>query len=565
MELMEKRDILSLMKNHTQVIKHNEPTIDPSDYEEVSILAARAKEAGAKVKLTGVVARITYATGRKPSGFYLVDSTNSIYVYDDQIASQVEIGNQITIAASKTYWILETEAANAEKYGYKGCCQVEKATLLENDKQNHEFDKSWILESTVKEMLENPVSNDITTTIYKVNALVAKKPGNGFVNYYFYDIDGKTGTYTYTQCNGSDFEWLDEFDNKICTVYLSIINAKSSASGCVYRILPIAVSDDNYEFDIAKSAEFAVKYYGVDQFYATYTADPELELITSVSSELLGINNVTLSYSSSNEKVIKFEIVDGKVIMHTLNAGEAVVTITGHYNYPESDTEVSYSEDISIKVEKNQEYESLTVKQAIDSEIEKEVIVRGIVGPSLVNQVGFYLIDSTGVIAVKTSSEVMQTLDFGNEVVVKGTRTVFKSGTDWFGQSCILDSVVLANYYGSHDYSKESFDSTKTLDDLYSLDAKVDYSCQVYVITGQIECVSTPYYTNYYVVSGDTKVLLYSGSGAQYAWLADYVGQDLTIEIAMCNWSGKKEYRGCILSITLEDGTTIYNTLNFNK
>lgn len=545
--------------------KHNEPTIDPSDYEEVSIATARAKEAGAKVKLTGVVARITYATGKKPSGFYLVDSTNSIYVYDDQIAAQVEIGNQITIAASKTYWILETEAANAEKYGYKGCCQVEKATLLENDKQNHEFDKSWISESTVKEMLANPVSNDITTTIYKVNALVAKKPGDGFVNYYFYDIDGKTGTYTYTQCNGSDFEWLDEFDNKICTVYLSIINAKSSASGCVYRILPIAVSDDNYHFNLNDSAKFAVEYYGVDQFKTSYSADPELELITSVSSDLLGITNATLSYTSNNENIIKFEVVDGKLVMHALNPGEAKITITGSYSISTTAEPITYSKDVTITVVQNQEYDSINVKAAIDSELEKEIIVKGIVGPSLVNQVGFYLIDSTGTIAVKTDSDTMSNINFGDEVIVKGTRTVFKSGTNWFGQSCLLDSVVLANNYGNHEYSKESFDSSKTIEELYDLDAKLDYSCQVFVVTGQISCVSSSYSTNYYVGTGEKKISLYSASRAQYAWLSDYIGQNLTIEIAMCNWNGKTYYRGCILSVTTESGETVYNQLNFKK
>lgn len=545
--------------------KHNEPTIDINEYEEASISTARTKETGAKVKVSGVVARITYATGKKPSGFYLVDNTNSIYVYDDQIAAQVEIGNQITIAASKTYWILDTEAANAQKYGYKGCCQLEDATLLENDKQNHEYDKSWILESTVKKMLENPISNDITTTIYKVNALVSKKPGDGFVNYYFYDIDGKTGTYTYTQCNGSDFDWLDQFDNKICTVYLSVINAKSSASGCVYRILPISVSDDNYHFNLNDSAKFAVEYYGVDQFKTSYSADPELELITSVSSELLGITNVTLSYTSSDESVIKFDVVDGKLIMHALNPGEAKITITGKYKTSASTEDITYSKEVTINVVQNQEYDSITVKQAIDSELEKEIIVKGIVGPSLVNQVGFYLIDSTGTIAVKTDSETMATLNMGDEVIIKGTRTVFKSGTNWFGQSCLLDSTVLANNYGNHEYSRQSFDSSKTIEELYDLDVTLDYSCQVFVVTGQISCVSSAYSTNYYVGTGDKKVSLYSASGAQYAWLSEYVGQNLTIEIAMCNWNGKTYYRGCILSITTESGETVYNQLNFNK
>ena len=38
------------------------------------------------------------------------------------------------------------------------------------------------------------------------------------------------------------------------------------------------------------------------------------------------------------------------------------------------------------------------------------------------------------------------------------------------------------------------------------------------------------------------------------------------MEIAPCNWNDKKDnYRGCVLAIVLEDGSKIYNTLNFDS
>lgn len=544
---------------------HNEPAINEADYEAMSVDAARTAEKGKKVKVSGVVARITYAMGMIPSGFYLVDSTNSIYVYDSQIASQVEIGNQITIAADKTYWILDTEVESAEKYGYGGCCQLEKAYILENDKQtSSEFNKSWITESTVKDIMETPVSENITTTIYKVNALVSKKAESGYTNYYFYDIDGTTGTYTYTQCNGSDFAWLDEFDGKICTVYLSAINAKSTASGCFFRLLPIAVAYENYTFDTADAAEFAVKYHGVDQFESYYMSDPALEVRTEVSSELLGFENAVLSYVSSNENVVYFTEADGKLYMHTGVSGTAQITITGTYTL--NGEPVQYSETITITVESDVQIDSIGVKEAIDTALETEVTVKGIVGPSLINQVGFYLIDETGTIAVKTDNATMATLHMGDEVIIKGTRTAFKSGTTYYGQSCLLDSVVVANYYGNHEYSKDSFDSTKTLAELYALDAIEDYTAQVFVVEAVIDVAETAYSTNYSLISTDgaTKLSLYSGKAAHYEWLKDYAGQTVSVELALCNWNGKTYYRGCVLSITV-DGQTIYNTFNFEN
>ena len=212
---------------------HVEVDINPDEYTDMTVADAREAAKGTKIKVDGVVARITYANGFKPNGFFLVDNTGSIYVFDGNLAQRVSAGDKLTIAGEKDYWILDTEQSSAEKFGYKGSCQIANAYLIEQDNsQDYAFDKSWITESCVKDILETPVTENVTTTIYKVNALVKKVPGNGFVNYYFFDIDGETGNYTYTQCNGNDFEWLDQFDGKICTVYLSPINCKSTTGDC---------------------------------------------------------------------------------------------------------------------------------------------------------------------------------------------------------------------------------------------------------------------------------------------------------------------------------------------
>ncbi|MBR5616404.1 MAG: Fic family protein, partial [Clostridia bacterium] len=91
----------------------------------------------------------------KPIGFVLVDNTQSIYVYGGDATQQVKVGNKVELAASKTYWILSDEQNNAQKFGYKGCNQLEDATIISNDgKTDNAFDKSWITESTVKDMLD---------------------------------------------------------------------------------------------------------------------------------------------------------------------------------------------------------------------------------------------------------------------------------------------------------------------------------------------------------------------------------------------------------------------------
>lgn len=531
-----------------------EVEVDESDYTEMTIADARETATGAKVKVTGVVARITYAFGQKPSGVILVDGTNSIYVYDSALASRVKIGNEITILASKTYWILEDESNSAQKHGYKGCNQLEAAQLVSNDQGDHAFDTSWITETTVKEIMDTPVSQDITTTIFKVTALVKKVEGTGFINYYIDDLDGHTGSYVYTQCSGADFAWLDEFDGKICTVYLTAINAKSAASGCVWRFLPVAVKDEGFDVSTVNVAEHVVKYYGVPQFLTTYTGDPAMEVSTSISSELLKFENAVLSYTSDNTDVVYF---DGNV-MHCGATGTATITISCTFNG------VTYSENVVITVKKNEDVTFGTVQDAINAELGQTVTIKGVVGPSLVNQDGFYLIDETGIIAILTDKDTLATLEVGYEIVLEGTRYFkSKSGGNW-GNTCISDAKVLVNNYGNHAYSTESFDGTLTLAEFVALDVNVDYTTYVFTVTATVEVVETAYYTNIKLVDGDVSVNLYCSSAKQYKWLQAYAGQTITLELAPCNWSSKNTYPACVLAVVLEDGTKVVNTLNFD-
>ena len=542
-----------------KAFNHIKPEIDENEYKSVTVKEARSAAKDTKVKLTGVVAFITFANGFKPNGFYLVDNTGSIYVYGGDVAQQVTVGNTVTIAAEKTYYILDSEINNAQKFGYEGACQVQNPVLLDNNKQNSPFDKSWIEEVTVKEIMDSGFEENITTNIYKVTAQIKKVPGSGFVNYYINDLDQETGSYVYTACNGNDFDWLDKYDGKICTVYLSPINCKSTASSCFYRFIPIEVKEiQDYKFDLSKSCEFAIEYYALKQFYESYNSDPSLELITSVSNELLGFENVALSYSSSDNNVIYFE----NNVMHTKNEGEAKVTITATYQ------SYTYTSELTIKVSKVEVTDFVNVKAAIDSADNTVLKVKGVVVASLVNQTGFYIGDETGIIAVTCSSETLAEINLGDLVVMEGTRIHRKKDPAgaYAGQSVIADSKLVVNYYGNNTYSKESFITDKTLKEVYELDYTKDFTTNVYVVKATILFEETPFYTSVKLQGEgmDKTMSLYCSSGSQYSWLRDFAGKEVTIELAPCNWNGKSYYAGCVLSVTDGEKTAV-NGLNFQK
>lgn len=543
---------------------HNNPAedLDLTQYTETSIAQARKLEEDSKVIVDGVVAHITHAFGFVPNGFYLVDETSSIYVYDTQLAAQLSIGNKVKIAATKDFYVLETEQESADKFGYQGCNQLTNSVLLENDKANNNFDTSWIEETTVMDIVNTPVTEDITTLVYKVNSYIKKVPGSNFTNYYLYDLDGTTGSYVYTQCNGSDFSYLDEFDGKVCTVYITAHNAKSTKSDCFFRFLPILVKDEGYKFDTAKAGEFALKYYVNNQFKDTYLADPALDVVTNVSNDIVGIEGVQVSYTSNNESSVYFEVVDGKTIMHTKEEGVAEVTVKATYNGVEA------SNVIKINVGEQVSVVGVSVIEAINAQKGEEVQVQGVVAASLVNQSGFYLIDETGVISVRCDSAVLEDVHQGDFVVVKGTRdNIVKAGNNNIGQSTIDKASIVANYYGNHEYSKDSFDSSYTIDELYGFSIDTDYTTQVYVVEGIIQVIDYGYYKNVLIsdVNGKNQLRLYAGSAEQYSFAFDYTDQVVTMEICLCNWNSSKYYTGCLLSITTSDGTVVYNELNLAK
>lgn len=543
----------------------NQGDIDDSEYTSMSIEDAREAEKGEKVKVEGVVAAIAYANGMKPCGVILVEEQGySIYVYGADIAQRVSVGNKITVLATKTYWVLENESADAAKWGYQGACQLEDATLFANDGNKNDIPTENLYAGTVKELMECPVDGpNITSQTIKVNALISKQENPGFVNYYIYDIDGKTGSYVYTQCNGSDFAWLDEFDGKICTVYLTAINAKSTSTGCIYRLLPIMVIDEGYTFDKADAPEYALIYHALTQFTSTeFSADPAMELIASVSSELLGFENVKISYASDNDAVKIFN-ENGKPVMHCIGEGEATVTITAELNG------VIATKTITIKSTSPKDIDSVSVADAIKAEVGETVTVRGIVGTSVINKSGgFYLIGENEIIAViLNSADDIKGLTIGDEIIITGKRDLFTKGGDYHGQTCITGAAVEANYYGDNGYVMGNLAVEISPEDFYDLNKNVDFTTNVYTMTATVSVQKSNFSTNVKLTGTDMSkaVSLYSGNAYQYAWMEQFDGQTVTIDIAACNWNGKIYYRGCILAVYTADGEIVLNDYNFGE
>ena len=312
-----------------------------------------------------------------------------------------------------------------------------------------------------------------------------------------------------------------------------------------------------YEFPAEESAQFVMDYHALIQFGATYFADPALKLTTKVSSTLLGIENATISYTSDNTEVATITEVEGETVMNLLKVGKANITITvncGTY---------TATETVEVIREPEPTFESLTIAEAIEATLETTILVEGIVGPSLVNQSGFYLIDETGVISVKMTTDELKKFSQGNRVVITGTRSQYRATTTMAGQSIVLDAELVHNYFGEHEYSTASFEES-TLEAVARLIKSVgtDYTNQVDVVEASI---TSEGYTNI-IVNGQDSISVYCSGGGQVAWAVEAAGgQGLVVkmEIALCNWNEKNPYKCAILAVYKADGTKVVNPVNF--
>lgn len=494
------------------------------------------------------------------------DATGTMYLYDSQLAPQLKLNDTITVVATKDYWVLDSEATTAEKLGYAGANQLINATLVSKT-ENGTFDYDAVAEATsIKGIIDTPFTEDITGTLYKVPAQIVKRAGSGFTNYYFNDLDGETGSYVYTQANGNDFSWLDQYDQQLHYVYLVALNAKMSSSGGIWRFLPIKVDEATYSFDLKNVPSFVLDYYAMDQFETSYMADPSLELLTSVDNTVIPFTGATISYSSSEPTRVSIDEENGKTVLHAHieNPGTAEITVTAHYAGAED-----ASKKITINVENAAEIQALTVKEAVEAEVsDEQILVRGIVGPSCVNQPAFYLIDETGAVAVRMADKGLFDGSFkiGDEVIVQGTRDMWGSkGAQT--QIVISNATIYRNLFGGDGtYPTDSFISGKTLSDLAAMPTdETAHTAEVYVLEDvTINAVIEEKFSRYDLVQGDTKMQLYSSSGSQYdSLLKNYANQTVDMELALCNWNSKSSFKGCVLSVTDSEGVKTYNTLNF--
>lgn len=388
-----------------------------------SIEEARDLKVGEEVAVEGIVIKHHYDGQETPVivGFWLGDESGSIYVYDREKSPNVEVGNKIKIKEVKDYYIPKTDEGSAPKIGYKGMNQIKDIEIIENDKQTHEIPEVLIHDSSIKEILDIPLSVDITGQIYHLDAHYIVSPSGDHTNYIIEDPYRINSLLAYTTCNGKDFAWSDEYNDK--TYEMLVIVSVGKPRDLAWRFEPykfikeVVISDsDEAKYALDRASLKFNKAYMVDSIVSINKIDEKVEGIT-LSAETEG--DIVKISENETELLISISVE---------TIGKQDLKLIAKYK------EAIESKTIVIETIKKPVIENVkTLKEARALEDGNEVTVEGIVArvtyKSGMQKQGLFLIDETSSLFCynETDKQVnIEEVENFNKVIVKGIITHFK-------------------------------------------------------------------------------------------------------------------------------------------
>lgn len=492
------------------------------------------KELGAtgQVKVKGIVSRIINGTEKNvPTGFYVFDKTDAIYVYSEKYAAELKAGDEVEIIGNYTKYLDDSSTSIAASLGYTGSRQI-VPTDIKVVSHDNDLIITGVKQSSIAELAKIPVSTNITSNVYEVVARINKSQGNGFINYYFNDLNGVNSYYAYTTANGKDLSWLEQYDGEVHKCVIAIQNCKMSASGSFWRIVPLVINE-TVEVSNKEYATYSVDRM-LSQFAASYEASCTIDLINT-DEKLV------------NSKV-SYEVISGEATISTTDTGyQLAITCTPQKTQVTVKVTVEYENEVVSKEvtfdcqEVTPEIDTISISEARAKEKGEEATIKGILvgfvylkGSS--KPAGFELVDATGSIAVFVSTAVDTTTDItkltkGEEVYVTGYKDLYQPREDnnHAGSIRLNNAEVVYHDWQQHEIP-EGYIQTKTLSELITNPSDNNITNIVYKTTLYLE-KSNGTYKNYYIHAVDDpslSMIVYSqnaGSNGvpEYDWLDEYV------------------------------------------
>lgn len=510
----------------------------------------------------GVVVKHNYTGQSTPyiTGFWLADKTGSIYVYGENVAKSVEVGNTVVVKGVKAYYIPQNDAGAAASVNYKGMLQLTSPEILENDnKTSLVIDKNVITTTTVKDILEIPLTEDITGKIFRVKGRWSKVTPGDFTNYYLNDLNRVDSIMAYTQSNGKDYKWTDPYDGK--TVEMLIIVSIGKPGVGAWRMCPVSFIDDNVQVSAQEEANYAAERL-LNEFADTYNT--ETTVTFAKEDEFLAGSNRTIS-SSSNQITVNNGETENSVVISASELGkitiEASVTFDGATGTATKEIEI-------VEKPKVPATPIAEVKEMEDgSEVTIEAVVAKVTYKSSMTPQGLFLADETGTIVLRCEDnklDLIADIKDGNKVVVKGTVAHYVKNADnasnagYSGDLQLTNPEIIDVDTNVHEIPATSYTQSSITEIMNTLPS-TNLSSAMFVVRAKVVKNQNTYATSYNLAEvdgGAASLPLYSqNSGNDFKWLDEYAGQEVTIIVAIQNLNLKasgSHWRGLPIKVITE-------------
>lgn len=445
---------------------------------------------------------------------------------------------------------------------YSGMMQLISPEILENDNANSEIPQSAISEIKISELNKIPLSTNISGNIYKVKGSYSRVAQSDFVNYYLNDFNKVDSIMAYTQSNGKDYKWTDEYAGKNVEMLIIVSLAKPGVNS--WRMCPVSFLNDDIIVSDEEEATYAAQRV-LSKFNNTYNVDTVVEI--AKEEEKLSGSLVNITSSSSSAIITEVNnILNVNISASTL--GKFTLTVTVKYQT------ATISLDKEIEIIKKSNYETILLSEARNKEdgtiVTIEAIVAKITYKSSMTKQGLFLVDNSGSIFAYFGTSVASQL----EKVEEGYKIVLKAKVDHYIKNA--DNASNENYSGDfqlsdgeilnidsniYDIPSSSY-TDSTITTIATTKPENNITSNIYKVKAIVNKNVNTYATSYdlkevndLVPSGSTaaSIPLYSqNSGNDFKWLDEYIGKEVTILVGVQNLNLKSSnsfYRCCPIQI----------------
>lgn len=519
-------------------------TSEEAPLETMPIADFRAAETGVEATLKGIVVGHRYNGQGTPyiTGFYLTDGEDTIYVYGEDTAKKVKVGEEVVVKGAKTYYMPKADQGAAAALGYKGQAQLENAELVSQDGETHEVPASAIAESTCAKIAETPLTTDISGKLYRIKGYYDVKEGgtasDQYTNYSLYDLNRVSSLFHYSTSSGKDFAWTKEYDGKAIDMLVTAVLAKPSSGG--WRFAPISVYG---EVTVAANEEAG---YAMDRLLEEIPLEHESAVELHLPTNDKFVAEITREVTSADPKVeiAKDEATKETIVRIPANAtGKHALDLKVTYGAEvvEKTVELTISSKVAV--------ETITIAEAIASADKTEVAVEATVVGAITKSgknLSVYLADETGSIRVYASAayqDAIADLKQGNRCIVKGIKDHYVKNAELAEQNGYEGDLQLTNpevLWQDNIVNEIPTAGMKTLtvSGIRNGTTANNISGQVFRVNCQIVKPAGAYGNTLHMADAEDPsitIACYSqSSGSDYAWLQDYLdGQNHEFAVAV--------------------------------